>query len=144
MLDNARSGHNGCGRKCEERIQQHLGRGDTEQLYPRDRSCFEHRGLRGFASALHQARNRLAYRRLRDLWKHSHLPLPGVDRLPRCPPTTIQAHLENLRPLGDLSADCRNVHAIPARQFAGRVGMVAARYRVGMRHGRDHLQSLVR
>jgi hypothetical protein len=115
LLDSARSGHNGCGRKCEEHIQQHLGRGDIEQLYSRDRPCFEHCGLRGFAGALHQARNRLAYRRLRDLWKHSHLPLLGIDRLPLRHPTSIEAHLENLRPLGDLPLDCRNLHAIPAR-----------------------------
>src|SRR6516225_3734058 len=112
LPNNVRSGHNGSGRKCEQHNPQNLGRGSLEQLYPRGRSCFEHRGLRNTAGALHKVRNRLAYRRLRHLWKHSYLPLLGVDPLPWHPAAATEAPLENLRPLGDLSADCWHLHTI--------------------------------
>ncbi len=88
-------------------------------------------------------RHRMACGRLRHLRQHTHLPLPGLDAVPRrslAPPKTCA---QNLGPLGDLSADCGNLHAISACQLAGRMGMVPPRHRLGLRDGRDRLQVLV-
>jgi hypothetical protein len=56
----------------------------------------------------------------------------------------VQTRAEDFRPLRDLSPDRRDVHAVPAREFEGRMGLVAPGRDMGTGYGGNPAEILVR
>ena len=68
--------------------------------------------------AAHQGRH-LACSQLQRLWRQPDPAVPGLDPVPQFPARQSQAGLQTARPLRHLSADCRNLYALPAGDTAG-------------------------
>lgn len=85
----------------------------------------------------------MAHRELLHLWQHAVVPLHGLDALPRRSLPPAEANPQHLRPFRHISANRRNLHALLARQPAGRLGLVVVRGHLGTGDGRDSAQGMV-
>jgi hypothetical protein len=115
LLDNARSGHNGCGRASVKNASSNIS---VEEIL---NSCTHGIGLvlsiAGFMVLL-----ALSIRR-GTAWHIVGCAIYGSTLICLYLASTVYhgvtlprlKRFENLRPLADLSADCRNLHTIPAR-----------------------------
>jgi len=80
---------------------------------------------------------------LRDLRQHPAVPLRGLNVLPQYSLPSAETNPQGLRPFCHISVNRRDLHSLPARQPARRLGLVPARGDLGTGDGRDSVQGMV-
>src|ERR1700735_5229444 len=131
-------------RHAESKIPSHHSRRTAQQHHSRRRPSPKHRRLRSPSRPSRHQRQRLANRKLRNLWHHSRSPLHRLHSLSRHPDPERKTHLQNPRSFRNLSTNRRHLHSIPAGKPARPLGLDAPRNRMDASRSRNRLQILVR